>query len=424
MNQLRETSLKEWDSLKNRDTVLIESLGNRVGGIGRPEGSPAVFVRGALPGEQVTIQNIRERKNFIEADLFSIEKPSPDRVKPFCKYYGICGGCSLQHLSYSGQLHWKRLWVEKAMRNLPIPDIDSTVPSPLTEGYRNKVTFGIRDNNLTLNAFKGDPVPVDSCPLMNDSCKSAMQSFLKTGFPDGITKLAVRGSAKTDSSIVELSGNYQDTIPVGWPPVAIRKEGQWYSLKPGKMFEKIGKLSYQIPYGGFFQVNTLAAEQLVSIVLNHIPENTESILDLYGGVGTFGLPLAADGFEVTTVEMTGEASEGCRAAAELNSIPRGRLNIINAKDSSFLTKALRKKKHFDVVITDPPRAGMGLSVSGQLKQLNPALIIYVSCNPFSAARDIALLTDGNYSIKQITPVDMFPHTDHVETVFLLERGKQ
>ncbi len=423
MNQLRKISLKEWDSLKTRDTILIESLGNRVGGIGRPEGLPAVFVRGALPGEQVTIENLTKRKNFIEADLVSIEKPSPDRVEPFCKYYGICGGCSLQHLSYSMQLHWKRLWVEKAMRSLSIPEIDSIVPSPLTEGYRNKVTFGMGKNSLTLNAFRGNPVPVDSCPLMNDSCKSALQSFLMKGYPQGITRLSVRGSVNTNSSIVELNGDYRDTVPDSSPPVVISKEGKWCSLKPGRMFEKMGEFVFQIPYGGFFQVNTLAAEKIVSIVLDHVSEDSKTILDLYGGVGTFGLPLAAQGFDVTTVEMNGEASEGFREAAKLNSIPTGKLHIINTKDSSFLKKALRKKKRYDTVITDPPRAGMGLSVSKQLIQLNPARIIYVSCNPFSAARDIALITDNNYSIKQITPVDMFPHTDHVETVFLLERGK-
>ena len=409
--------------MKNRETVLIESLGNRVGGIGRPEGSPAIFVRGALPGEEVTIRNPRKRKSFIEAELDSIVKPSPDRVKPFCSYYGICGGCSLQHLSYSGQLRWKRLWVEKAMRGLRIPEIDSTVPSPATEGYRNKVTFGISGSKLTLNAFKGDPVAVDSCPLMNDSCKSAIQSFQETGLPDGIKRLAVRGSVNSNSSLIELTGKHMGTVPASWPPVVIRKDGKWCSLKPGEMFEKMGELVFQIPHGGFFQVNTQAAEQIVNIVLNHVSKESKTILDLYGGVGTFGLPLLANGCEVTTVEMNAEASEGCRTAAKLNSIPTGKLHVINAKDSTYLKKTLKKRKHFDTIITDPPRTGMGLSVSRQLLQLKPEQIIYVSCNPFSAARDIALMTKNNYSIKQITPVDMFPHTDHVEAVFLLERGK-
>ncbi len=409
--------------MRTESSVLIESLGNRVGGIARPPDSPAVFVRGALPREQVTIRNLRTKKSFIEADLAEIETPSPYRVKPFCKYYGICGGCSLQHLEYRQQLHWKKIWVEKAVRNLVTPEVDETIPSPVTTGYRNKVTFDVKENNLTLHAFRGNPMRVDACPLMNDSSQKTLAGFLKTGVPYGVTRLSVRGAVNTDNSIIELSGDYQDRAPANWPSVVIRKKNSWFSIKPGDMYEKLGEFIYQIPYGGFFQVNTKAAEKMVNLVLSHVPEEGKTVLDLYGGVGTFGIPLAAKGCEVTTVEMNENASMGCRIAAELNSIPLSKLRFINTKDSSFLVKALKKKKTFDTVITDPPRAGMGTVISKQLLQLNPARIIYVSCNPFSAARDIAIFTDGHYTIQQITPLDMFPHTDHVETVFLLERGK-
>ncbi|MCK5785798.1 MAG: class I SAM-dependent RNA methyltransferase [Candidatus Sabulitectum sp.] len=409
--------------MKIPENVLIESLGNRVGGIARPDGSPAIFIKGALPGERVTIGNFREKKNFIEADLVSIESPSPHRVKPFCKYYGICGGCSLQHLTYDEQLRWKKIWVEKALRNLSIPEVDLVVPSPETEGYRNKVTFHIKSNNLTLHAFKGDPIPVSACPLMNTSSRQALKAFLTAGVPYGITSISVRGAVNTNSTIIELTGDYQDKAPVSWPSVVIRKKNSWFSVKQGDMFEKLGEFMFQIPHGGFFQVNTRSAEKLIDIVLKHIPEESGSVLDLYGGVGTFGIPLSARGLTVISVEMDEEASRGCEIAAELNGIKPGTLVVVNRKDTSFLTRALKKKRTFDTVITDPPRAGMGISISRQLLQLNPARIVYVSCNPFSAARDIAIFTKEHYTIQQITPVDMFPHTDHVETVFLLERGK-
>ncbi|MCD4706997.1 MAG: class I SAM-dependent RNA methyltransferase [Candidatus Sabulitectum sp.] len=409
--------------MKIPESVLIESLGNRVGGIARPDGSPAIFIRGALPGEQVTISGLRTKKNYIEADLVSIEEPSPHRVKPFCKHYGICGGCSMQHLNYAEQLHWKKIWVEKAMRNLEIPGVNPTIPSPTTTGYRNKVTFDIKENILTLHTFRGNPIPVDSCLLMNDSSAEALKAFLATGIPHGITGVSVRGGANTDSAIIELTGDYQNRVPANWPPAVIRKDRSWQSLKPGNMFEKLGEFMFQVPHGAFFQVNTKAAENLVNLVLNHIPEEDNSVLDLYGGVGTFGIPLASKGSVVTSVEMNENASIGCRKAAELNSIPPKKLHVINTKDSSFLAKAFKKKKYFDTVITDPPRAGMGINISQQLKQLNPARIVYVSCNPFSAARDIAIFTEDHYTIRQITPVDMFPHTDHVETVFLMERNQ-
>ncbi|MCP4646631.1 MAG: class I SAM-dependent RNA methyltransferase, partial [bacterium] len=151
------------------ETVLIQSLGNRVGGIARPDGFPAIFVKNALPGELVKIDSFRVKKNFIEAELVSIEDASPHRVKPFCMYFGICGGCSLQHLNYGEQLKWKKNWVEKAIRNIPTPPVEETAPSPETAGYRNRVTFDICRGKLTLHAFRGDPVQVTSCPLMNKS---------------------------------------------------------------------------------------------------------------------------------------------------------------------------------------------------------------------------------------------------------------
>ena len=141
------------------ETVLIESLGNRVGGIARPNGFPAIFVRNALPGELVKVRVSKEKKNFIEADLISIEKESPYRVEPFCKYYGKCGGCSLQHLEYNQQLHWKRIWIEKAVRNLSVPEVDTVIPSPasqyrragfLAELGQKRLAAGKQDNPATL----------------------------------------------------------------------------------------------------------------------------------------------------------------------------------------------------------------------------------------------------------------------------------
>jgi len=408
--------------LETPDSIVIESLGNRVGGIARPADSPAVFVRGALPGEQVTIKNPINRKNYTEADLASVEKPSRHRVKPFCKYYGVCGGCSLQHLEYSEQLVWKRRWVEKAIRNLNTPAPDNTIQSPETMGYRNRVTFDVVHGELTLHAFRGNPVPVDHCPLMNETSRNTLSAFVKGGIPDGITRVSVRGGSNTDTAIVELTGTFQNKPPAGWPAVVIRRKKSWQHLKPGEMFERIGRFTFAIQPGGFFQVNTLAAEKLVAAVTSLVPENSSTVLDLYGGTGTFGIPLAASGHRVTSVEMNREASGGCRTACELNRIPSSDIKVVNAKDSSFLSATLRDGTSFSTVVTDPPRSGMGIEVSNQIKYLNPERIVYVSCNPFTASRDIAIFTEQHYTIRQVTPVDMFPHTDHVETVFFMERN--
>jgi 23S rRNA (uracil1939-C5)-methyltransferase len=404
------------------DTVFVESLGNRVGGIARPEGSPAIFVRGALPGELVRISPVNVKKTYIEADLVSITEPSIHRTEPFCAYWGICGGCSLQHLQYSEQLRWKRIWVEKAVRNLPAPEVDPAVPSPFITGYRNKATFDIIQSRVTLHAFRGDHVPVENCPLMNRSSAEALEIFLAGGVPEGLTEVCVRGGTNTDNTLLELTGNIQTAIPSCWPPAVIKCSDKWESLQTGEMFEKLGNFVFPVPPGGFFQVNTKAAEKLVDLVLSHIPSTDDSVLDLYGGVGTFGIPLASRGMDVTSVEMNREASMGCRRAAEMNCIPRGKLNSVNTTDTLFLSSSVNRRKSFSTVVTDPPRAGMGIGNSRQLCQLKPDRIVYVSCDPFTAARDIAILIQGGYAILEITPVDMFPHTDHIETVFLLKRG--
>jgi len=404
------------------DTVLVESLGNRVGGIARPEGSPAVFIRGALPGELVTISPFCTKKSYIEADLISIIEPSEHRTEPFCVNWGICGGCSLQHLEYSQQLRWKRIWVEKAMRNLSAPEVDATIPSPLRTGYRNKVTFDVIQGVTTLHAFRGDPVNVEECPLMNEASAGALKVFLSGGVPSGLTRVSVRGGTNTESTMIELTGNPVADIPHNWPHVALKRAGSWESMNRGEMVENIGRFAFPIPAGGFFQVNTKAAEQLVDLVIGIIPQENGSVLDLYGGVGTFGIPLAARGMDVTSVEISREASIACKRAAEMNGIHRNRLNPVNASDRQFLSDSLTGKKYFDTIVVDPPRAGMGIRTSRQLRRLKPERIIYVSCDPFSATRDIAILVEGGYEIRRVTPIDMFPHTDHVETVFLLERS--
>lgn len=381
--------------------VRIESLGNRVGGIARPEGEPAVFVRGALPGEEVTVRIVAERKSYREAELTSVEKPSPSRIEPFCPHFGTCGGCSLQHAAYQEELIWKREWIEKAFRKLRVPHIESVIPSPVTRGYRNRTTFDVHSDNLTLHAFRGDPVPVENCPLMNRNSLEALSGTL----PGRGSRVSARGAENTTDRALEYF-----------------EEGSW--IREGSLFERLSGLLFPVPAGGFFQVNTPAAEILQRTVTDMIPEGIESALDLYGGAGTFGLPLALRGTVTTSVEMNGEASMCCREAMQLNGIPEENLRVVCARDRNFLSNALSKKLRFDLIVLDPPRAGAGIRTARQLRRLMAPWIVYVSCNPFSAARDIAILTDGGYRIRRVIPVDMFPRTDHVETVILLEGNCQ
>jgi len=402
------------------DKVTVESLGNRVGGIARPESGRAVFVRGALPGETVRIGKLVEKKNFIEAELLSIEEPSPFRTEPFCEYYGRCGGCSLQHLEYSRELHWKRKWIEKALRGLDTPEVEPAVPSPDQRGCRNRITFHVHRGRLCLHAFRGDPIPVNSCPLINPAAVEVLLKLKKATLPEKLKKVSVRGAVHTGDGVMEFSG-----VPAKIPPdhklTVYKSSGKtWQLLSGNGMKERMGNFVFPVPPGGFFQVNTKAAEILVDTVSEMVPGTSGNVLDLYGGVGTFGIPLAARGFNVDSVESNREASEACTEAAGLNRLSG--LSVVCRTDRSYLSHAIRRGRSFDILVTDPPRTGMGIEVAGLIGKLFPEIIVYVSCNPFTAGRDIAVLVKRGYRIKRIVPVDLFPRTDHVETVFLLEGG--
>jgi len=405
--------------VKASERVKIESLGNRVGGIARPEDSPAVFVRGALPGEVVTIARTGGGKSFIEAELVSVDEPSPHRETPFCPHYGICGGCSLQHLNYEEELFWKRVWVRKALRGIDAPEPEHTLPSPRTRGYRNRVTFDVVDGILCLHGFRSDPVPIDLCPLMNSGAAEVLKTVRFAGLPPGLRKVSVRAAENTDDTAIELYGFREDTSGIPGSVFA-ENEGEWICLSGGIMHEKLNGVEFPVHPGSFFQVNTGAAELLVDTVLKMIDGDSRHILDLYGGTGTFGVPLALRGLKVDSVEMNTRTSQACGEAALLNKTPGGSLRTVNMSDRSYLAKALKTGKYFDSVIVDPPRAGMGIRTARQIRHLCPPRIVYVSCNPFSAARDISILLEDGYSIKRVVPVDMFPNTDHVEAVFLIE----
>ncbi len=385
----------------NAERLHIDFLGNRVGGIARPEDRPAVFVRGALPGEEVLVEYTSSKKSYSEARIISVEKPSPHRIDPFCPLYGRCGGCSLQHIEYSEELRWKREWVSKALRSLDSPEVEEVIPSPLTRGYRNRVTFDLVEGQLTLHAFRGDPLPVDSCPLMNGGARKALSGIDPCSIPEGVSRISARGGEHTgDSALEYFSG------------------GRW--IRKGELRERLNGLLYEVPAGGFFQVNTLSAELLVDMVMGMIPPGSGKALDLYGGAGTFSVPMALSGIEVDSVEMNREASAACGKAALLNGVSEGGLTAHRSRDRNFLSEAIRESAKYDVIVTDPPRAGMGIRITRQLRRIAPEAIIYVSCNPFASARDISVLLEGGYRIARVAPVDLFPRTDHVETVFLLE----
>lgn len=381
----------------------VVSLGNRVGGIARPEDGPAVFIRGALPGETVLARVIAGKKTHSEAELLRVLSPAPERVSPFCSMHHRCGGCALAHLDYGHQLKWKKKWVEKALRDFPGVPVDDPVPSPRTRGYRNRVTFRVSGGKVCLHAFRGDPVPIDDCPALDRPGRELLKKLLKNRVPPGIDSFSIRCSRNPGGARIETEDR-ERPIP-GYPgPEA-------------PLFEKLLDWTFPIPPGAFFQVNSAAAEKLILEVLGMA--RGRRMIDLYGGVGTFGIPLASRGARVDSVEINRNACQAGEAAAVLNGVEGFR--TIPGRERVYLSGVLDQGRKFDALILDPPRAGAGIRVMRLIRRLGAEQVIYVSCNPFTAARDMRVLTGGGYDLIKAVPVDMFPNTDHVESVFLLER---
>ncbi|MCD4700309.1 MAG: class I SAM-dependent RNA methyltransferase [Candidatus Aegiribacteria sp.] len=405
-------------------TVEITALGNRVGGISSGRSGKTVFVRGALPGETVKCRTEKVRKNLIEADLVEILEISPHRTDPFCSCFGECGGCSLQNLMYSRQLFWKRNWVEKALGRAGIVYSDElmneVIPSPAINGYRNRVSFDIVNGKPGLHRFRGNIMPVDGCPLLNKRGQRAFERLLEEQL-DGNRRVSVRASEKTGKAMLEFSGPSAHGITHGCDSdiIAWKDGNDWKIDPPGSAFHEIaGGFTYPVRPGTFFQVNTGCAEIIISIVTGLCGEDRK-ILDLYGGCGTFALPLASEGAEVTSVELNPDSSASGKEAAELSGI-KG-IDFLTGRTRHFLLSTIRAKQIWDTIIVDPPRAGLGIRVSRLLRRAIAKRIVYVSCNPFSLARDLKEICDGSWAVAEIQPVDMFPQTDHVETVVTLRR---
>jgi 23S rRNA (uracil1939-C5)-methyltransferase len=402
--------------------VDVARLGNGVGGIAPREDGRTVFVRGALPGERVRCIVSRTGRRHLEAKLSEVLSPSPHRIQPFCPAYPECGGCSLQHLAYDRQLYWKRRWIARALDRAGLDGIDvpPVMASPLLRGYRNRVSFDIVDGCPGLHRYRGDPFAVEDCPLLNPRGREVLGKLLGVDL-SSFSRLTVRASFNTPDTMVELRGKPLELPPEvvgGVTCAAVQSEGRWTN-RGARMTEILAGFRFPVPPGCFFQVNTKAAEILVDLVVD-MAEGTGPVLDLYGGMGCFGFSLAQRNRKVHVVERSSSAIDAGREAAETSGVDGMSFESDYAR--RFLARALAQGRRFETVIVDPPRSGLGKRVARLLAKLSPQGIVYVSCNPFAMARDVKILRDSGYTLEEVQPLDLFPHTDHVECVIRLSGG--
>ena len=455
--------------------LSIEKLAFGGKALGRVDGF-VVFVDHAVPGQRVRVRITRKKSRFAEAEVVQLLAQSPAYAPPFCPHFGLCGGCQWQDLAYEEQLHWKKLHVQECLQHLAglTPgDILPPVASPDQQYYRNKMEFAFAPRAwLLFPGDRGDGGAValglhvgaafdrifnlEHCFLQSPQSTAIVAEVRRWCGQSGLAAynththrgfwrfLVVREGKRTAQTLVHiittdqgdpaaveaLAAHLAARFPVITSLVHSRRqtkaqvatgESSRTLWGPGYIEERLGDLCLRISANSFLQTNTAAAEGLYNAV-SRLGEFTggETVWDLYCGAGSIALHLAPHVRRVVGFELVAAAVNDAYTNSRLNGLEN--CQFLSGDLKARLGETLRDggQPHPDVVVTDPPRAGMHPKVIEALREIAPRRIIYVSCNPATLARDLALLQD-RYDILTIQPFDLFPHTAHIECVARLDR---
>ncbi len=436
-----------------------------------------IFVPFAAPGDVADIQVTRSRRQYMEGRVVRFKRMSTDREEPFCKHFGICGGCRWQHIPYEKQLSFKQQQVSDALQRIGGVDTGRTDILPIaapekTRFYRNKLEYTFSNRRwLTPEEISSGSDPghrealgfhiprlfdkvldIEKCWLQEEPSnliRLAVRNFaLKEGIdffdlrknsgflrnliirntPEGQVMVVMVFGLNEAGSIEKvmdfIAGEFPDLRSLSYV-VNEKQNPDITDLEPviyrGKPFieEKIEDLVFRVGPKSFFQTNSYQAGKLYSIARDFAGlQGHECVYDLYTGSGTIACFIARNADKVTGIEYVGEAVENARVNAEINGI--GNVRFIAGDMAEVFDESLMDKMGYPhVVITDPPRAGMHPRVVNRLVDSGAGRIVYISCNPATQARDIGMMS-SRYRVSKSLAVDMFPHTHHVENVVLLE----
>ncbi|OGU59251.1 MAG: 23S rRNA (uracil-5-)-methyltransferase RumA [Ignavibacteria bacterium GWF2_33_9] len=455
--------------------LKIEKLAFEGFGIARNE-ELVYFVKNAIPGDTVLANVTKKRKNYAEANTLEVLEKSSDRIEPICKYFNDCGGCTLQSMNYSEQIYWKKQFVVEALQRIgKITDanIEDTLAAPQVFNYRNKMEFSFSAQRwLNIDEIAGENdilqkdfalglhtpknymkvIDIDKCWIQQDTANiilniardlaldmgiTAFHSHIHEGF---LKNLVIRYSRLENEFLVILITNrptvnaeeefvsklyekvtsqVKNTSSFLWgvnstlSPLAqgeiVFKKGKGY------LTEEILGIKFQISPFSFFQTNPTQLNNFISLILEKAElKPTDFVIDLYCGAGSITLPAAKKVEKIVGFELVQSAVSDAKMNAQLNNIENAEFYVadLHAKETPDLLKQFPTP---DVLLIDPPRAGMHKNLVQHIIEIKPKNIIYVSCNPATQARDMILLKEF-YEIESCTPVDMFPQTYHTESV--------
>jgi tRNA/tmRNA/rRNA uracil-C5-methylase (TrmA/RlmC/RlmD family) len=402
--------------------VIVDGFAHGGEGVGRIDGK-VVLVAGALPGERVRVTVTEDHPRWSRADLVEVLIPSPDRVIPPCPVADDCGGCDLQHVDPSAARALRTRVVREQLARLGgfgdaaaalVADCRAVGPDL---GYRNHVQLHASpDGRLGFHrAGSHEVVPIDHCPVADDAINAALTVF---GADSGAKALALRALGGPVTATV-TPGDGAVSLPPDVPTLALRQaDGKPVVVRgDGAAVVSVGGVTLHVPLDAFFQVNSAGTEALITQVREAAGEVAHrDVWDLYAGVGLFSLPLAADGAHVLAVESVPSAAAALDRAAKEQELD---VRVLTERVEHVTRRAAGGDRSLDppeIVIADPPRAGLGRQVITDLGRLAPSRLVLVSCDVASFARDARDLLAQGLRLVRAVPLDLFPMTHHVEIV--------
>jgi 23S rRNA (uracil1939-C5)-methyltransferase len=432
--------------------VTIEKLIYGGEGLSHHEGA-TVFVPFVLPGEIASITPVEQKKKFIRARLDKIANASPARIAPRCPHFGVCGGCDYQHISYEPQLEFKKEILRETLRRIGRIEWAGEITAHASPpwAYRNRAQWKVRPveapaesessegpegkAKLGIGYFKANTTAlcaVETCeiisPLLLKTLLALRTSLAAGELPRGLREIEAFVNAAdsqllltaTFSGFPSRAAEHAQTFRRIAPETTsllfhdpTRDRMELYG--PGYIEYEAAGTSYRVGHFSFFQVNKFLAETLVNEVVGR-EEGGRLALDLFAGVGLFSIPLSQKFEKVLSIESNPAATRDM----ESNTRGKGAIEVRTADVDRFLA---RSKERPDLVVLDPPRAGMSPEAMQRLARMAPARITYVSCEPPTLARDLAILIGAGYSCTEVHLIDLFPQTFHMETIIRLRRGR-
>ncbi len=423
-----------------RADIEITSLAYGGDGVGRI-GDKVVFVSGAAPGDRLRVRVVENRKSFCRAVPEEILEPSPVRVEPFCPHVERCGGCQWQHIDYTAQCDWKRTIVDETFKRiggLSSVDVEPCMPSPSDRAYRTTARYPVRHAGDSLIIGYNENrshrvVDIDRCPVAVEGVnhlaartRAVLASSPEKGLVDEIT---VRSSHNHPSRLLtvstrkpcDLGGPARDLLASvdGLAGVVHRFPDNPHPriYGEGHRFETVSGITLKVRDRSFFQTNTPQTERLAGLVADLLQAGPgDVVVDGFGGVGLFSLLAAPRDAVIHLYDLSGNAVKD----ADENAAAHGFTSFTaHLADTAQAAGAIGEA---DRLILDPPRTGMETEAVGAVLALKAERIVHVSCNPSTLARDLALFVEGGrYELERVVPVDMFPHTFHIETAAVLRK---